>query len=141
MTEKTEKDVFHDVVKKALQKEGWQITQEPLILDVADQEFSINLGVEKPSNVSQGTRKIAVSVKSFVRSTSLLKYQLALVKFLNDREILKRLEGDRSLYLAVPMQNYRRFLQEESLRNSLNEAQVKTIVFDPIEGAIDRWIE
>lgn len=136
-----EKDVFHDVVKKALQKEGWQITQDPLIIDVAGQAFSIDLAAEKASEVSQETRKIAVSVKSFVRSTSLLKYQLALVQFLNDREFLKRLEGDRSLYLAVPMQNYRRFLQEESLRNSLNEAQVKTIVFDPIKGKIDHWIE
>jgi XisH protein len=137
----TAKDVFHDVVKVALQKEGWRITHDPLILDVAGQEVSIDLGSEKVSDLPNETRKIAVSVKSFVRSTSLLKYQLALVKFLNDREILKRLEGDRSLYLAVPMQNYRRFLHEESLRNSLNEAQVKTIVFDPIEGSIDRWIE
>ena len=24
------KDVFHEVVKKALQKDGWQITQDPL---------------------------------------------------------------------------------------------------------------
>lgn len=137
----TEKDVFHDVVKKALQKEGWQITQEPLILDIAEPEISIDLAAEKFSDLSQATRKIAVSVKSFVRSTSLLKYQLVLVKFLNDRELLKRIEGDRSLYLAVPIQNYRRFLHEESLRNSLNEAQVKTIVFDPIEGKIDRWVE
>jgi XisH protein len=137
----TEKDVFHEVVKKALQKEGWKITHNSCLLDVAGQQVSIDLGAEKSSDVSKESQKIAVSVKSFVRSTSLLKYQLALVKFLNDRELLKRLEGDRSLYLAVPMQNYRRFLQEESLRNSLNEAQVKTIVFDPIEGAIDRWIE
>lgn len=136
-----EKDVFHDVVKKALQKEGWKITHDPLTLDISGQELSIDLGAEKLIDVSKETLKIAVSVKSFVRSTSLLKYQLALVQFLNDREILKRLEGDRSFYLAVPIQNYRRFLQEESLRNSLNEAQVKTIVFDPIEGAIDRWIE
>lgn len=137
----TTKDVFHEVVKKALQKEGWKITHDPLTLDISGQELSIDLGAEKFSDISQESQKIAVSVKSFVRSTSLLKYQLALVKFLNDREILKRVEGDRSLYLAVPMQNYRRFLHEESLRNSLNEAQVKTIVFAPIEGKIDRWIE
>jgi XisH protein len=136
-----EKDVFHDVVKKALQKEGWKITHDLLTLDISGQELSIYLGAEKSRDVSKESRKIAVSVKSFVRSTSLLKYQLTLVKFLNDRELLKRIEGDRSLYLAVPMQNYRRFLHEESLRNSLNEAQVKTIVFNPIEGAIDRWIE
>ncbi|MGB3238532.1 MAG: element excision factor XisH family protein [Geitlerinemataceae cyanobacterium] len=137
----TAKDVFHDVLKVALEKEGWKITHDPLVLDGAEPELSIDLAAEKCSEVSQETRKIAVSVKSFVRATSVLKYQLALVKFLNDRDILKRREGYRNLYLAVPIQNYRRFLQEESLRNSLNEAQVRTIVFDPIQGKIDRWIE
>lgn len=63
------------------------------------------------------------------------------VQFLNDREVFKRIEGDRSLDLAIPIQNYRRFLPEESLHNSLNEAQVKTIVFDPTQGALDRWVE
>lgn len=137
----TIKDVFHDLVKKALDKEGWKITHDPIGFKVAGEEVSIDLGAEKVSDISKETLTIAVVVKSFVISTSLLKYQLTLVKFLNDRELLKRVDGDRRLYLAVPLQNYRRFLHEESLRNSLNEAQVKTIVFNPIEGKIERWIE
>ena len=28
------KDVFHEVVKKALQKDGWQITHDPLSISV-----------------------------------------------------------------------------------------------------------
>lgn len=45
-------DGFHNVVKKALQKEGWNMTQDPLLLDVAGQAFSLDFAAEKFSEVS-----------------------------------------------------------------------------------------
>ncbi|WP_083305177.1 element excision factor XisH family protein [Moorena producens] len=41
------KDLFHDVVKNALIKDGWQITDDPFFLKVGGVEFFIDLGAEK----------------------------------------------------------------------------------------------
>lgn len=37
------KDVFHEVVKIALQKDGWQITHDPLLFNVGGVKMSIDL--------------------------------------------------------------------------------------------------
>jgi hypothetical protein len=41
------KDIYHDAVKNALQKEGWTITHNPLFLRVGGVDVSIDLGAEK----------------------------------------------------------------------------------------------
>jgi hypothetical protein len=37
------KDRFHDVVRTALEKEGWQITADPYEINVDDVDFEIDL--------------------------------------------------------------------------------------------------
>lgn len=38
------KDVFHEVVKIALQKDGWEITNDPLKISLGGVNLSIDLG-------------------------------------------------------------------------------------------------
>ena len=40
------KDKFHNIVKKALIKDGWQITDDPLFLRVGGIDFFIDLGAD-----------------------------------------------------------------------------------------------
>jgi XisH protein len=41
------KDIFHDAVKRALEKEGWLITNDPLFLRFGGLDMYIDLGAEK----------------------------------------------------------------------------------------------
>jgi hypothetical protein len=41
------KDVFHNAVKNALQKEGWIITDDPLFIRFGGINIYIDLGAEK----------------------------------------------------------------------------------------------
>ncbi|MFM7437014.1 MAG: element excision factor XisH family protein, partial [Snowella sp.] len=41
------KDIFHKIVKQALEKHGWTITHDPLYLDFGGVEPYIDLGAEK----------------------------------------------------------------------------------------------
>jgi XisH protein len=41
------RDVFHEVVKRALQKDGWRITNDPLSFSVGGVNMSIDLAAEK----------------------------------------------------------------------------------------------
>ncbi|BAY79765.1 fdxN element excision controlling factor protein (plasmid) [Nostoc linckia NIES-25] len=64
------KDVFHEVVKIALQKDGWQITHDPLLFNVGGVKMSIDLAAEKLIAAERENEKIAVEVKSFLEKSS-----------------------------------------------------------------------
>jgi hypothetical protein len=65
------KDLFHDAVKNALIKDGWQITDDPFFLKIGGVELYIDLGAEKLIAAERDNQKIAVEIKSFISSSSL----------------------------------------------------------------------
>jgi predicted RecB family endonuclease len=102
------KDVFHEVVKKALQKDGWQITHDPLSISVGGVNLSIDLAAEKLIAAEREGEKIAVEIKSFLeRSSAISEFHTALGQFINYRGALKRRQPERVLYLAVPLTTYK----------------------------------
>lgn len=60
------KDLFHDVVKTALIKDGWHITDDPFFMKVGGVDFFIDLGAEKIIAAERDNQKIAVEIKSFI---------------------------------------------------------------------------
>jgi hypothetical protein len=73
------KDIFHDVVKIALQKDGWTITDDPLHIRLGGAiDMYIDLGAEKVIAAEKEGRKIAVEIKSFLGSSTLTEFHLAL---------------------------------------------------------------
>lgn len=40
------KDIYHNIVKKALIKEGWKMTDDPLVLQFGDTHLYADLGAE-----------------------------------------------------------------------------------------------
>lgn len=72
------KDRFHTVVRKALEKEQWVITDDPLRLDVGGTKFEIDLGAEQLLAAERGTKKIAIEIKTFLSDSPLTDYHAAL---------------------------------------------------------------
>jgi XisH protein len=60
------KDLFHDVVRKALLKEQWTITADPLMIKIEGVTFKIDLAAERVFAAERDGRKIAVEIKSFL---------------------------------------------------------------------------
>ena len=60
------KDVFHEAVKRALEKEGWRITHDPLQVKFEQIKVVIDLGAEELIGAERGGREIAVEIKSFL---------------------------------------------------------------------------
>jgi len=89
------KDVFHGVVKIALQKDGWQVTNDPLTISVGGVNLSIDLAAEKLIAAEREGQKIAVEVKSFLeRSSAISEFHTALGRFINYQGALRRLQPD-----------------------------------------------
>ncbi|QYX30808.1 XisH family protein [Sphaerospermopsis torques-reginae ITEP-024] len=76
------KDVFHEVVKIALQKDGWQITNDQLTINVGGVNLSIDLAAEKLIGAERKGQKIAVEVKIFLeKSSAISEFDTALGQF------------------------------------------------------------
>lgn len=135
------KDVFHEVVKKALQKDGWQITHDPLSISVGGVNLSIDLAAEKLIAAEKEGEKIAVEIKSFLeRSSAISEFHTALGQFINYRGALRRRQPERVLYLAVPLTTYKTFFNLDFPRDMIEENQVKMIIYDVEHEVIAEWI-
>jgi hypothetical protein len=135
------KDVFHAAVKIALEKEGWEITDDPLKIEVGGTKFEIDLGAETLVGAERQGRKIGVEIKSFLNDSPLTDYHAALGQFLNYRLALEISEPDRTLYLAIPLTIYESFFQREFAQLSVERYQIKRLIYEPISEAIAKWIE
>lgn len=72
------KDFYHDTVKTALIKDGWDITNDPLKFKGGGRSFYIDLGAKKLLAAEKQGRKIAVEIKSFLTSSPVSELEKAL---------------------------------------------------------------
>jgi hypothetical protein len=134
------KDVFHDAVRCALEKEGWQITDDPLHLRVGKLDMYVDLGAQKVLSAQKGDLKIAVEIKSFLRTSTITEFYLALGQFIPYQIALEELQPERILYLAIPLDIYELFFQQAFIQKILVRQQVKLIVYDSDRQEIKQWI-
>jgi len=72
------KDIFHDAVRKGLEKEDWVITDDPLRIRSGRVDMQIDLGAERLIAAERGNEKIAVEIKSFIGSSNIFEFHTAL---------------------------------------------------------------
>lgn len=95
-------DRYHEAVKKALIKDGWTITAEPLTLRVGADRIHIDIAAERLIVAEKGRERIAVEVKTFSGPSLLADLEDAIGQYVLYRMALRRTEADRVLYLAAP---------------------------------------
>jgi XisH protein len=134
------KDRFHDVVRKALEKEGWQITAEFYALAVEDVNFEIDLAAEQLLVATRENKKIAVEVKSFISPSNISDFHTALGQFLNYRDALAIAEPERQLFLAVRFPVYETFFQKRFISASVNRYQINLLIYDVAQEVIVQWL-
>ena len=125
------KDVFHDAVRKGLEKESWVITNDPLRIRSGRVDMQIDLGAERIIAAEKGEEKIAVEIKSSVSSSNISEFHTALGQFLNYRLALKKQQPDRFLYLAVPQGVYETFFKLPFVEEVIDHFQLSLLIYDP----------
>jgi len=136
------KDIFHNTVRSALEKDGWTITHDPLFLQPSQRaKMKIDLGAEKLLSALKGNRRIAVEVKSFVGLSTISEFHTAVGQFLNYRIALEKLEPERVLYLAVPADVYRNFFTDSFIQEVIERWQIKLLVFVVEKQEISLWTD
>lgn len=134
------KDIFHNAVRTALEKEHWQITDDPLVIRFGGVDLQIDLGAEQVVAAERDGAKIAVEIKSFIGSSVISDFHGALGQFLNYRVALEAQEPDRILYLAVPRETFLTFFHLPFTQAVVQQYQVRLIIYDAIQEVIVQWI-
>lgn len=133
------KDIFHEAVRKGLEKEGWVITDDPLKLQVGGVEMYVDLGAEKIIGAEKDGEKIAVEVKSFIGTSNISEFHTAIGQFINYRVALEEQYLERALYLAVPLATYQTFFALQFIQTVIQRFEVMVIVYDPANEVIWQW--
>jgi hypothetical protein len=134
------KDRFHDVVKIAIAKEGWQVTHDPLTLRVdATTDLHIDLGAEMLLGAEREGEKIAIEIKSFLGQSAIMDFHGAIGQFINYRYALADLDPSRKLYLAISLATYEKIFVRPFIQSVIERAKISLIIYDPEQEVIIRW--
>lgn len=133
------KDVFHNAVKAALQKDGWIITHDPYSLAVGGVEMYIDLGAEQLLGAERGGTKIAIEIKSFIGTSPISEFHTAHGQFIDYKYALEEDDPDRILYLAVPEKTYTTFFSLKFIQTAIKRSQLRLLVYNPDEETIILW--
>ena len=134
------KDVYHDVVIRALTADGWTITHDPLPLAYGGKDVYVDLGAAQPIGAKKADCRIAVEIKSFLSPSDVHELELAIGQYALYRDILSEVEPDRTLYLAIPERVYKGIFSDPLGQLVLARQQLQLIVFDDLQARILKWI-
>lgn len=135
------KDLYHDQVRRALEKDGWTITHDPMRFRWKGRTIWPDLGVEKVIAADRGTEKIAVEIKSFLSPILLVDFYEALGQYDIYKAALSELDAERVVVLAVPQSVYRDFLSTEFASTILQIKSLPFFVYDVDNETIVKWIK
>jgi len=136
-----QKDFHHDSVRKALEKDGWTITHDPLTIRLEDVKFYVDLAAEKMFESETQVRKTAIEIKVFGGISFLNEFEKAVGQYLIYKQFLSDLFPERNLFLAVSSNVYENSFTLPSIRAVVTRQMIKVLIFNPETEEIIKWIE
>jgi len=134
------RDSIHDNVRRALERDGWVITHDPLRVQLGHRKLYVDLGAEQLLAAEKGLRKIAVEIKTFGGASEVKELELALGQFVLYEQALCIDEPDRTLYLAVPEAIWALVFVDDVGQILVDRHILRVVTFDVAKEEIIRWI-
>jgi hypothetical protein len=134
------RDMYHDCVRRALVRDGWTITHDPLVIPFRRTDLYVDLGAESSLGAEKEGQKVAVEIKSFLGASEILDLEQALGQYRLYRFALSRREPERSCFLAISHDTYEDLFTDIEMLELTAAEDVRLLVFDPVEESIAKWI-
>jgi hypothetical protein len=134
------RDNNHHIVRLALEREGWDVTDDPFFIKIGRKSAEIDLGAERVILAERKSEKIAVEVKSFIGTSMITEFYRALGQFLMYQRALQAVEPDRILYLALPQAAYDELSMDVFDFPNFEDLKHYLIVYEPSENTTLTWI-
>ena len=134
------RDIYHEHVCDALDKDGWRVTQDPLHLQWGLKDMYVDLGAEEVVAAEREGRKIAVEIQSFVGASEIEDMKNAVGQFVLYRNVLAKLDPERELFLAIRQVTYDDLFAEPLGQLLVENERIRLLVFDPERRVVVQWI-
>lgn len=133
-------DTIYAAVKAALVKDGWTITHDPYTAKFGGVRVHADLGAEKVLAAERGMERIAVEVKSFIGPSPVHDFEEALGQFLLYASIIKRVDAERKLFLAIDHDTHDTLFARDGIRVALEDYGVSRVVVNLATEEVMKWI-
>ena len=134
------RDKIHELVKQALIKDGWTITDDPFTIEFEKEYLYADLAAERTFVAEKDTRKIVVECKSFLGRSIIQDFKSALGHYRMYLQILAQTNPDYGLYLAIGEDTYNSGFQRRVIQFIIEIDKIPLIVIDLDEREVVQWI-
>lgn len=134
------RDSLHDAARRTLEKDGWTVTDDPLILVLENTLLKADLGAEKFFTAEKDNRKIAIEIKDFDTPSVISELEKTMGQLQLYQWALEGQEPDRKLFLAVSEAIYLKHFQKPIFKLVLNRNKINLLVYEPEQEVIIQWI-
>ncbi len=141
------RDTIHNLVKQAIIKDGWEITDDPyvisygerfLFIDLAASNFNLRTG--KFIGAKKGKSKIAIEIKEFRGQSPIVDLEQALGQYVLYQLLLREIDPKREIYLAIPSYAYNEIFREPLGKLVIENLPLKLIVVELKTSEVREWI-
>jgi len=133
------KDIYHNAVKNALIKDGWEITADPFFIIYQKLRLVADLSAERSLSAQKRNRKIVVEIKSFLNPSFIYDFERAVGQYVIYRSFIQKTTPEYILYLALTQLVYQANF-DDPVQSIIDENQINVIVVNPEQEVITRWI-
>lgn len=134
------RDRLHQALRRTLEKDGWTITADPLILVLEQTELRADLGAEKTFAAEKEGRKIAIELKEFTAVSGVSELEKAIGQLQLYQWALDTQEPDRKLFLAVSEMAYVKYFEKPLFQLVVQRNKINLLVYQPDLEEIVEWI-
>jgi XisH protein len=134
------RDNLHLSLRHTLEKDGWKIIDDPLLLTLEKTLLKADLGAEKFFADEKEDRKIAVEIKDFDAPSIISELEKTLGQLQLYQWALEGQEPERQLFLEISEDVYLKHFQKPIFKMAIRRNRISLIVYDPINEVILQWI-
>ena len=133
-------DSIHKSVRNALINDGWNILDDPYVIEYETDRFYADLRAEQILTAQQADRIIVVEIKSFLNLSLMHDLEEAFGQYQIYRRILRKVAPDYHLYLAIRDVVYIKLKTRPTFQLLVEEDDLTLIVVDTTQEKIVEWI-
>nr|WP_241829349.1 XisH family protein [Desertifilum tharense] len=144
-----QRDAIHNIIRQALIKEGWEITDDPYVISYGERFLFIDLAARLDTlngiagrfiGARRGSSRIAVEIKEFRGNSAIADLEQAIGQYVLYRLLLEQVDPERQLYLAVANTTFDGIFSEPIGELVMRELPMKLLIVDVEAVEVKRWI-